>query len=53
VRADSKKHARLAIIRHVLHQLACPKLEKQIPEASSELLYKFTAKAIKDGRLAD
>jgi polyphosphate kinase 2 len=53
VRADSKKHARLAIIRHVLHQLACPKLEKQVPEASSDLLYKFTAKAIKDGRLAD
>ena len=53
IRADSKKHARLAIISHILHQLACPKLDKPVPEPSSELLFKFTAKAFKDGRLAD
>ncbi|GBF58082.1 thymidylate kinase [Candidatus Phycosocius bacilliformis] len=52
VRADSKKHARLAIMAHILRELACPNLTKPIAAPSPDLLFKFTPKAIKDGRLA-
>ncbi|GIU67493.1 polyphosphate kinase 2 [Candidatus Phycosocius spiralis] len=53
VRADSKKQARLAIIRHILHQLACPALVGQVDAPAPNLMFKFHEKAIKDGRLAD
>lgn len=51
VRGNSKKPARLAIISHILHELACPTLPKAPPKADSHLLFSFTAKAIKDGLL--
>jgi polyphosphate kinase 2 len=53
VRADSKKHARLAIMRHILHQLACPDLVGEVRAPAPDLMFKFNEKAIKDGRLAD
>jgi polyphosphate kinase len=52
VRGDSKKHARLAIIAHVLRALGCPKISEDLPAPNSELLFPFEAKAISDGRLA-
>jgi polyphosphate kinase len=51
VRGNSKKPARMAIISHILGELACPKLADQMPKPDGELLFPFTPKAIKDGRL--
>ncbi len=52
IRGNSKKPARLAIISHILNELACPLLREAPPVPDSELLFSFTPKAIKDGRLA-
>jgi polyphosphate kinase len=51
VRGNSKKPARLAIISHILNELACPILAQKSPKPDSDTLYLFTPKAIKDGRL--
>jgi polyphosphate kinase len=51
VRGNSKKPARLAIISHILGELACPKLADQLRKPDGDLLFPFTPKAIKDGRL--
>ncbi len=52
VRADDKKAARLNILRHLLHVMACPKLAKTADPPDPEVLFTFEAEAIKDGRLA-
>jgi polyphosphate kinase len=51
IRGNSKKPARLAIISHILSELACPVLGQQPPKPDPDLLFPFTPKAIKDGRL--
>jgi polyphosphate kinase len=51
VRGNSKKPARLAIISHVLAELACPNLTEKPPKADSGLLFPFASKALTDGRL--
>lgn len=51
VRGNSKKPARLAIISHVLCELACPNLKNAPPKPDDNLLFPFNSEAIKDGRL--
>ena len=52
VRADGKKKARIAIMRHLLRQVAPPEIANAIPLADPALLFAFEEAAIHDGRLA-
>jgi polyphosphate kinase 2 len=52
VRSDDKKSARINVLRHLLHALACPKLAKHTPLPDPEVLFPFEEKATTDGRLA-
>ncbi len=51
VHTDSKRHARLNVIRHILHTLAPPKIRQDIPAPDGEVLFSFVAEAVNDGRL--
>jgi polyphosphate kinase len=51
IRGNSKKPARLAIISHILSELGCPTLGQKPAKPDSDLLFPFSPKAIKDGRL--
>ncbi|MEO5938298.1 MAG: polyphosphate kinase 2 [Sphingomonas sp.] len=51
VRADKKKKAHEAVIRHVLRVLAPQEVAKTIEAPDDEVLFPFEAKALKDGRL--
>lgn len=53
VRADRKKPARIAIMRHVLQQVAPPELLRDVERPNPDLLFPFATKAIGDGRLAE
>lgn len=52
VRADHKKAARLAIIRHLLASLAPKLLHKDLAPADPAVLFPFEPSALADGRLA-
>ena len=52
VLADKKKPARLAVIRHILRTFAPKEITKGIEAPDKDILFTFTPKAIKDGRLA-
>ena len=52
VQADSKKPARLNIIRHLLHTLAPGHVTAKIPSPDPEILFRFEESALSDGRLA-
>jgi polyphosphate kinase 2 len=52
VRADHKKPARVAIIRHLLHTLAPKAVRKHIEPADPTVLFPFEPSALSDGRLA-
>lgn len=52
VRADEKKPARLAIMRHVLDRIAPPELLEAVDRPDPAVLFPFSADAIEDGRLA-
>jgi polyphosphate kinase 2 (PPK2 family) len=52
VRADDKKAARLAIIRHLLREVAPKKVAAKIDAPDPKLLFPFDMAAIKDGRLS-
>jgi len=51
VRADHKKKAHKAIIRHVLRALAPDEVAKTVEAPDKDVLFPFEAKALKDGRL--
>jgi polyphosphate kinase 2 len=51
VHTDHKKEARLNTIRHLLHELAPGHISHDVPKPDPEVLYRFEASAIKDGRL--
>jgi len=51
VHTDHKKKARIAVIRHLLQTLAPPDIREAVPPADPDVLYKFEASALKDGRL--
>jgi polyphosphate kinase 2 len=52
VRADHKKPARIAILRHLLQVLAPEKLRKGCDRPDAEVLFPFETSALTDGRLA-
>jgi len=52
VRADSKKRARKAIIRHLLRELAPAEVAKAAGLPDPDTLFPFEAAALEDGRLA-
>lgn len=51
VKADNKKAARLAVIKHLLEELAAAKLRKGVDGPDPKVLFPFSDAAIKDGRL--
>ena len=51
VRADHKKKAHKAIIRHVLRALTPDEVAKTVEAPDEKVLFPFDAKALKDGRL--
>ena len=51
VRADKKHKARLAILSHLAHTLASPKIAAKVPPPDPEFLFPFESKALEDGRL--
>lgn len=51
-RANHKKPTRIAIIQHILHQIAPPEIAATIEAPDSDHLFVFDADAIGDGRLA-
>ncbi|HEX4694829.1 polyphosphate kinase 2 [Sphingomonas sp.] len=51
VKADHKKKAHKAVLRHVLRVLAPDEVAKMVPESDAEVLFVFEANALKDGRL--
>ena len=52
VRADHKKPARLAIIRHLLSQVAPAEVARDVDPPDPEILFGFDVAALGDGRLA-
>ena len=52
VHANHKKPARLAIIRHLLHQIAPPDIAAAIDPADAKILFPYEPEAAADGRLA-
>jgi polyphosphate kinase 2 (PPK2 family) len=52
VRADHKKPARLAVMRHIIRMLAPPAVAKQVDDPDPAILFPFDEQAIEDGRLA-
>jgi hypothetical protein len=52
VRADHKKLARLAVIRHLLNAIGCPDISRNVQDPDPKVLFSFEAEALKDGRLA-
>jgi polyphosphate kinase 2 len=52
VRADHKKPARLAVMRHLLKQIAPPHVAAKIEAPDPAILFPFETSAIHDGRLA-
>jgi polyphosphate kinase len=52
VRADHKKPARLAVIRHILREIAPPSIAGQVDDPDPAILFPFDEAAIEDGRLA-
>jgi polyphosphate kinase 2 len=51
VRADGKKHARLAILSYLARTLAPPKIAAEVPKPDADVLFPFEAAALTDGRL--
>jgi polyphosphate kinase 2 len=52
VHANKKKPARLAIIRHLIHQVAPPDIAAAIDPPAPKILFPYTPEAVTDGRLA-
>jgi len=52
VRADHKKPARLAVMRHLLNAIGCPDISREVADPDPDVLFPFDAKSLEDGRLA-
>ena len=52
VRNDKKKPGRLALIRHLLGEIAPKNIARKAGKPDPEILFPFDASALKDGRLA-
>ncbi|WP_174273198.1 polyphosphate kinase 2 [Sphingomonas bacterium] len=51
VRANHKKPARIALIRHILHRIAPEAIAADVPAPDAERLFAFEPDALTDGRL--
>jgi polyphosphate kinase 2 len=51
VHTDKKDHARLAVMRHLLHKLAPPEICDGVAAPDPTVLFSFEAEALTDGRL--
>jgi polyphosphate kinase 2 len=51
VHTDKKKEARIAVMRHLLRMLASKDIAKDVPKPDPQVLFKFEAAALTDGRL--
>jgi polyphosphate kinase 2 len=51
VHTDKKKKARIAVMRHLLHELAPYDIRKEIDPPDPQVLYMFEEDALSDGRL--
>ena len=51
IRSNSKKVARLNMMRHFVHTLGCPTLSAPVPEPDQEILFRFEPAALQDGRM--
>ena len=51
VHTDSKKAARIAIMRHLLKVLAPKDIAKAVPKPDPKVLFEFDVEALTDGRL--
>jgi polyphosphate kinase len=52
VRADHKKRARIAILRHLVHSIAPADVRASVPRPDPDTLFIFDSRALEDGRLA-
>jgi polyphosphate kinase 2 len=52
VRNDKKKPGRLALIQHLLHQIAPHHIAQHVERADEDVLFEFQPEALNDGRLA-
>ena len=52
VRNDHKKPGRLALISHLLHQVAPASIAEGVDRPDPDVLFRFEPEALKDGRLA-
>ena len=52
VRADHKKPARLAVMRHIIHRAAPHDIAAEVDAPDPAILFPFSTAAIEDGRLA-
>ena len=52
VRADNKKKARVAVIRHLLQRVAPPDVLREVKAPDPDVLFAFEAVACSDGRLS-
>ncbi len=52
VATDDKKEARIAVLRHLLRQIAPPKIARHVEAPDPAILFPFETAAIEDGRLA-
>jgi polyphosphate kinase 2 len=52
VRADHKKLARLAVLRHLLNAIGCPAISRKVGDPDPEVMFPFEASALHDGKLA-
>ena len=52
VQGDKKPRARIAVIRHLLRQIAPPDVARDVEAPDPEVLFPFDTAAIEDGRLA-
>jgi polyphosphate kinase 2 len=51
VHTDKKKKARIAVLRHILHVLAPPKILQVVGAADPDVLFTFEEEALQDARL--
>lgn len=51
VATDSKRKARVAVMRHLLHQVAPAAIAAEVKLPDADVLFTFEAAAVKDGRL--
>jgi len=51
VRADHKHKARMAILSHLVNELAPKKISREVPDPDPEVLFPFEIGALTDGRL--